>query len=109
MWLSIIGDNFFTLIFADPGKDLCVVTGLPAKYRDPKSGLPYATKEAFKVIRQQLSDKTGGISNKEPMGLLTDTIPMKKRRTATRKSTSSDSRPFARFLRFPPVEDEESE
>lgn len=27
----------------------CCVTGLPARYRDPASGLPYATAEAFRV------------------------------------------------------------
>lgn len=87
-----------------------MVTGLPARYRDPKSGLPYATKEAFQVIRQQLSDKTRGISERRPLGLLTDTIPGKRKRTATTKSrTASDFRPHARFLRFPPVEEEESE
>lgn len=87
-----------------------MVTGLPAKYRDPKSGLPYATKEAFKVIRQQLADKTRGISDTRPMGLLTDTIPGKRKRTATaQRKSASDFRPHARFLRFPPVEEEESE
>ena len=29
----------------------CVVTGLPAKYRDPQTGAPYATLEAFRTIR----------------------------------------------------------
>lgn len=102
--------NILTKSSPYPEKDLCVVTGLPAKYRDPKSGLPYATKEAFKVIRQQLSDKTGGISEERPMGLRTDTIPGKKKRTATKKSrAASEFRPYARFLRFPPVEEEESE
>ncbi|KAG6491433.1 hypothetical protein ZIOFF_052776 [Zingiber officinale] len=58
-----------------PEKTVCVVTGLPAKqkrndiregeeekkddevefleYRDPKTGLPYATLEAFKLIRER--------------------------------------------------------
>nr|CAD1838485.1 unnamed protein product [Ananas comosus var. bracteatus] len=39
--------------YADPEKSFCVVTGLPAKYRDPKTGLPYATMEAFKIIRER--------------------------------------------------------
>lgn len=29
----------------------CVVTGEPAKYRDPVTGAPFATVEAFKVLR----------------------------------------------------------
>lgn len=34
-------------------RSVCVVTGLPAKYRDPVTGLPYATIEAFKIIRKK--------------------------------------------------------
>ena len=30
----------------------CVVTGLPARYVDPKYGLPYHNLEAFKKIRE---------------------------------------------------------
>lgn len=33
-------------------KSACPVTGLPAKYFDPLTRIPYATAEAFKVIRQ---------------------------------------------------------
>jgi len=29
----------------------CVITGLPAKYRDPQTGTPYATLDAFRTIR----------------------------------------------------------
>lgn len=29
---------------------------LPSMYRDPKTGLPYATKEAFKIIRERFSE-----------------------------------------------------
>ncbi|XP_042483142.1 SWR1 complex subunit 2 isoform X2 [Macadamia integrifolia] len=36
-----------------PQRAICAVTGLPAKYRDPKTGLPYATREAFKIIRER--------------------------------------------------------
>ena len=32
---------------------LCVVTGLPAKYKDPVTGMPYANAEAFKAIRKE--------------------------------------------------------
>ncbi|CAI6000737.1 unnamed protein product, partial [Closterium sp. NIES-65] len=35
-----------------PAKPTCVITGLPAKYRDPLTGQPYATIKAFKAIRQ---------------------------------------------------------
>lgn len=41
-----------------PQKAVCVITGLPAKYKDPKTGLPYATKEAFQIIRERYCDDT---------------------------------------------------
>ena len=34
-----------------PVQPTCCITGLPAKYRDPKTGLFYASAEAFKQIR----------------------------------------------------------
>jgi len=34
-----------------PERPICSVTGLPAKYRDPQTGIPFRTIEAFKVIR----------------------------------------------------------
>ena len=37
----------------------CVITGLPAKYRDPLTGLPYANVEAFREIRMR--HKSGGV------------------------------------------------
>ena len=37
-----------------PEKMLCAITGLPAKYKDPLTGLPYANIAAFKMIRSQL-------------------------------------------------------
>lgn len=35
------------------GDTRCCVTGQPAKYRDPVTGLPYATIDAFKQLRQR--------------------------------------------------------
>ncbi|KAG0252923.1 hypothetical protein BG011_006669 [Mortierella polycephala] len=32
-------------------KPMCPITGLPAKYKDPRSGVPYANKEAYKVLQ----------------------------------------------------------
>ena len=36
-----------------PQKPLCVITGLVAKWRDPKTGLPYANLNAFKELRKR--------------------------------------------------------
>jgi vacuolar protein sorting-associated protein 72 len=34
-----------------PKPAVCAITGLPAKYKDPKTGQPYANAEAFKKLR----------------------------------------------------------
>ncbi|GAB4817426.1 hypothetical protein N2152v2_004472 [Parachlorella kessleri] len=34
-------------------KPVCAVTGLPAKYRDPQSGLPYANLQAYRALKAQ--------------------------------------------------------
>lgn len=36
-----------------PHKRFCPITGLPAKYIDPLTGTPYATPQAFKIIRNR--------------------------------------------------------
>jgi vacuolar protein sorting-associated protein 72 len=50
-----------------PEKTVCAVTGLPAKYRDPKTGLGYATKEAFWIIRERASDENKKSKQREDM------------------------------------------
>lgn len=52
---------------------ICPITGLPAKYRDPKTSIPYASKEAFQTIRACLNNQmvwsaTHGIYLGEPIG-----------------------------------------
>lgn len=37
----------------NPQQLTCPITGLPAKYRDPKTGTPYATMQAFKLLRDK--------------------------------------------------------
>jgi len=53
--------NFNTKISKkDAGKfapALCAITGAPARYRDPLTQLPYADKEAFKIIRERYFQK----------------------------------------------------
>lgn len=36
-----------------PRKKFCPVTGLPARYVDPVTGTPYATSQAFRIIRNK--------------------------------------------------------
>ena len=50
---------------APPAKPVCAVTGLPAKYRDPKTGLPYANLEAYKMLQQRAA--YGGAMGPPPL------------------------------------------
>ena len=36
-------------------RDLCVITGQPAHYKDPLTGQPYLDAAAFKVLRQRFA------------------------------------------------------
>lgn len=98
-----------------PERAVCAVTGLPAKYRDPKTGLPYATKEAFKIIRERFVDKSSGIRKAMDMGTLFDSLSRKGFMATRRRSKSSNKneksylRYSARFRRFPSLEIEVSD
>ena len=35
----------------------CVITGEPARYRDPVTGQPYATLAAFKILRERFTQQ----------------------------------------------------
>lgn len=79
-----------------PEQLVCVVTGRTAKYRDPKTGLPYATKEAFKIIRERVSEvnKRGDDIDMVEMGPLFSTISgqgfvKKGKRSNARRARSS--------------------
>ncbi|KAL0720956.1 hypothetical protein Bca4012_035555 [Brassica carinata] len=86
-----------------PEKAVCVITGLPAKYRDPKTGLAYATMDAFKAIRERFMDEHNGLRKKMEMGDLFDTLAAngfsaKRKRTMVPKTSRSFSiRNSARF------------
>ena len=43
----------------------CAITGKPAKYRDPLTGLPYADLAAFKIIREQHSSSAAAADRKQ--------------------------------------------
>nr|XP_028961247.1 SWR1 complex subunit 2 isoform X2 [Malus domestica] len=98
-----------------PEKAVCAVTGLPAKYRDPKTGLPYATKEAFNIIRQRFLQESGRVRKEMDMGDLYGSLSGKgfsargKRSVASNNIDASYSRYFARFRRIPALESESSD
>lgn len=97
-----------------PEKSICAVTGLPAKYRDPKTGQPYATKEAFKIIRERFMDENNNIK-KMAMGDLFDSLVGtgfhgKRKRLPISNTRSMSHLPrFANFGRTPVVDIESSE
>uniref|UniRef100_A0A7C9CL41 Vps72/YL1 C-terminal domain-containing protein n=1 Tax=Opuntia streptacantha TaxID=393608 RepID=A0A7C9CL41_OPUST len=89
-----------------PQKTVCAVTGLPAKYRDPKTGLPYATKEAFQIIRKRCSDEHSSGRGMMAMGNLYDSIigqgfsEKRKRLSVPPEKGASDPRYLRRFCRI---------
>ncbi|KAK7399858.1 hypothetical protein VNO78_11052 [Psophocarpus tetragonolobus] len=96
-----------------PEQPVCVITGLPAKYRDPKTGQPYATKEAFKIIRERFLNESANSRKDMSMGGLYDSVSgcgfsiKQKRSIMPDKNVSPDGRSFARFRRIPSFEDED--
>ncbi|XP_061342473.1 SWR1 complex subunit 2 [Gastrolobium bilobum] len=98
-----------------PEQPVCTITGLPAKYRDPKTGLPYATKEAFKIIRQRFLNESANTRKEMSMGGLYDSVSgcgfsiKRKRSILPEKNLHPDARSFARFRRIPASEDEFSD
>jgi len=78
-----------------PQPHLCCITGLPAKYKDPKTGLRYATAQAFKDLRERFGgtgamEKTEEASAKSPKQVVPRPEP---------SSPSSDSKDAARAKR----------
>ncbi|KAK9156794.1 hypothetical protein Scep_003368 [Stephania cephalantha] len=97
-------------------KAVCAITGLPAKYRDPKTGLPYATKEAFKIIRERFVSLCCFHAKKnEDRGMLFDTISgqgflrRQNRSESRNKNETSYLRYLARFRCIPALDSEVSE
>ncbi|MED6124014.1 hypothetical protein PIB30_055082 [Stylosanthes scabra] len=84
-------------------------------YRDPKTGLPYATKEAFKEIRQRFAEENANNRKEMAMGTLYDSVSgcgfslKKKRSMMPDKSVHTNFRPYARIRKIPASEDEESD
>lgn len=88
-----------------------MITGLPAKYRDPKTGFPYATKEAFKVIRERSSREEADRKEQQKMdmGCLFDSIYSEGLLSKRKRSRANDTKPTdwrlgARFRRIPALD-----
>ncbi|CAO2210458.1 unnamed protein product [Urochloa humidicola] len=106
------GSELCTTSSPYPEKSVCVVTGLPAKYRDPKTGLPYATMEAFKIIRESFMKEEADRKrpNMSNMGELFESIagehsaPKKRRAEVRSPSISGGLRHGRRFHRIPALD-----
>ncbi|EOY25737.1 PREDICTED: SWR1 complex subunit 2 isoform X2 [Theobroma cacao] len=98
-----------------PEKAICAVTGLPAKYRDPKTGLSYATKEAFKIIRERFENEHRSAPKEMDMGVLFDSLsgkglmPRQRRSQISNRSQTSRFQYLGHFHRTPTDDDEESD
>ncbi|KAL1804278.1 hypothetical protein DCAR_0935938 [Daucus carota subsp. sativus] len=113
------GASFHSKVPATPvpysQKSVCAVTGLPAKYRDPKTGLPYATKEAFKIIRERASHENKNFGRKNGEGDLCDLLSNQgfsrqgKRSVIPNSKDTSSFRLVARFRRFATPDSQDSE
>ena len=66
---------------APPAPRVCVVTGLPAKYRDPLTGLPFANVEAFRAIRERTA-RAAGVQVDKQIVELSLTLEDKRNRLA---------------------------
>ncbi|KAL6857072.1 hypothetical protein ACP4OV_018454 [Aristida adscensionis] len=106
------GSELCTTSAPYPEKPVCVVTGLPAKYRDPKTGLPYATLEAFKIIRESFQKEEADKKrpNMSNMGELFESIigehstPKKRRIELRAPSVPEGRRHGRRFGRIPALD-----
>ncbi|KAL7001438.1 hypothetical protein U1Q18_002589 [Sarracenia purpurea var. burkii] len=104
-----------TTLLSYPQRAVCAVTGLPARYRDPKTGLPYATKEAFKIIRERHSEENSKGRERKSAGFLSEAISgqgfskRRKRSVIPNRRGSSDFRFSARFLSIPALESQVSD
>jgi tRNA(His) 5'-end guanylyltransferase len=58
--------NVFLFFIFSLNEQNCVITGLPAKYRDPKTMLPYANLEAYKELKRRIQNNElyGNASNR---------------------------------------------
>ena len=81
---------------------ICAITGLPAKYRDPKSGSYYATIDAFKQLRLQQEKKEAEEKEKEKENAETD-VPVKMEDEQQQKQKQKQEQPKRASIWDPPV------
>jgi vacuolar protein sorting-associated protein 72 len=73
-----------------PEKSYCVITGLPAKYRDPATSYPYANLQAFRILRQHHSRGTLAalVTNKDRLKALREATEREQHQVAPQVESS---------------------
>ncbi|KAL6503673.1 hypothetical protein OROGR_025596 [Orobanche gracilis] len=90
-------------------------SSIPSIYRDPKTGLSYATKEAFKIIRKRFAEESSLSRKDSSMGFLSDATygqgftRKRKRSVVPHDKGTSHLQQFAHFRRIPAPEIEDSD
>ena len=57
-----------------PSKPVCVITGKPARYKDPASKLPYHDLQAYKLLKQRLQDGSLKPLEDDSNGMLSQSV-----------------------------------
>lgn len=102
--------------YPDPMLDLklnrCALTGLPARYRDPRTLTPYATLEAYQVLNSIVdsqafiwTDSLGAYTGTSGFGLAREVETMWSRRPTgrVRYAASTDAPPVLVPMAAPPI------
>lgn len=76
-----------------PPSKICIITGLPAKYRDPKTGYPYANLNAYKEIQRLYHHSTNNIE-KSSSTISTNTETENKKQPGAKKRPALKSEVF---------------
>ena len=73
-----------------PEKSYCVVTGLPARYRDPVTNYPYANLQAFRILRQHHSRGTLAalVTNRDRLKALREATARQHHQSLTQEENS---------------------
>eukprot|EP00802_Teleaulax_amphioxeia_P030324 Tamp_32843.p1 GENE.Tamp_32843~~Tamp_32843.p1 ORF type:complete len:158 (+),score=41.64 Tamp_32843:147-620(+) len=80
----------------------CVVTGEPARYRDPVTGQPYATLAAFKILRERFVEQGGVVPTPEEQAAKAAREAQERRDEAARQRAETDAMEAEGHVRVTP-------
>lgn len=85
-----------------PRISVCPITGLPAKYRDPRSGIPFANREAFANLTAVIKGEFRWSVNHHQSDQLSEDT--NKQSNSTSKTASKKVDQSKKFPRYDPME-----